>query len=292
MGRRPATGIELYESIPVDQLLPLVVASLRFFNDEGNRKLRYSARFRHVRERMGDEAFRARLNGEFDRALQEDRWPTPQVSPVSSGKEPKAHINFPFGDISGHKARQIARMAEEADAAIRLGFTHNLLLFSNDSLELDPKLEALGKGPTVVACPGTTWCQRGLADSRGTERRIRELWPHGVNLSIGISGCPNNCAHAGVADIGLTGRIKKIDGKRTPCFRLFAGGGNGKNAGLGLLLHPVVPEEEVPGITSLIAKKYRGEEDGSFRNFIEKHQESLVAEIEQRITEASGTYLV
>ena len=67
LGRRPATGIELYESIEPSEVVPLTVAALKFFNAEGNREKRYSARWRHVRERMGDDAFLERLDEEFER---------------------------------------------------------------------------------------------------------------------------------------------------------------------------------------------------------------------------------
>ena len=48
-------------------------------------------------------------------------------------------------------------------------------------------------------------------------------------MRINISGCPNNCAHSTIADIGLVGMLRKRNGKATECFRLFIGGGNGRN---------------------------------------------------------------
>jgi sulfite reductase beta subunit-like hemoprotein len=48
-------------------------------------------------------------------------------------------------------------------------------------------------------------------------------------LRVNISGCPNNCAQSSVSGIGLVGVLRKQNGKPTQCYRLFTGGGNGKN---------------------------------------------------------------
>jgi sulfite reductase beta subunit-like hemoprotein len=47
-------------------------------------------------------------------------------------------------------------------------------------------------------------------------------------MRICISGCPNNCAHSAVADIGLIGILKKENGDSVQYYRLLRGGGNGR----------------------------------------------------------------
>ena len=36
LGARPGTGIELYQGLKPDELIPLTIATLRLFNAEGN----------------------------------------------------------------------------------------------------------------------------------------------------------------------------------------------------------------------------------------------------------------
>ncbi len=38
---------------------------------------------------------------------------------------------------------------------------------------------------------------------------LRKNLPSGFGKAIRISGCPNGCAHSGVAQIGLIGRMRK-----------------------------------------------------------------------------------
>ena len=283
LGRRPATGIELCESVDLEEVVPLVVAALRFFNAEGNRDKRYSARWRHVRERMGDAAFAERLDDEFAREKEEGTWPVPEMPVVSGGLEQRAHLRLPLGDLTPGQALGLAKGAEKAAGTIRLGFEHDLFVFAESELRLSPELESMSNGPSVVACPGTTWCSRGLSDSRGVERELRNDWPAGLNLSLGFSGCPNNCAHAAVADIGVTGRIKTLGGKRTRCFRLFAGGGNGRNDRLGVELHRSVPEGRTPGLVTWIAQQFADASQGSFPDFIDAEADRLRSQMEEQL---------
>jgi sulfite reductase beta subunit-like hemoprotein len=99
--------------------------------------------------------------------------------------------------------------------------------------------------PRIVACPGTTWCSRGIADSRVAAARILDALPDHCDLSVAIAGCPNNCPQAAVADVGLIGCIRKTGGQRRECFRLVVGGGNGETPVLAEERDRAVPADEV-----------------------------------------------
>jgi len=64
---------------------------------------------------------------------------------------------------------------------------------------------------SVKACPGTTFCKRGLQDSLSLGMKLDEKY-HGLELpakfKIGVSGCPNQCAETCIKDIGLMGMPK------------------------------------------------------------------------------------
>ena len=61
---------------------------------------------------------------------------------------------------------------------------------------------------TVKTCVGSEWCRFGTQDSTTMGKELeRALWrmyaPHKVKLAV--SGCPRNCAEAGIKDVGVIG---------------------------------------------------------------------------------------
>jgi nitrite reductase (NADH) large subunit len=61
---------------------------------------------------------------------------------------------------------------------------------------------------TVKTCVGSEWCRFGTQDSTQMGQDLeRALWrmyaPHKVKLAV--SGCPRNCAEAGIKDVGVIG---------------------------------------------------------------------------------------
>jgi nitrite reductase (NADH) large subunit len=61
---------------------------------------------------------------------------------------------------------------------------------------------------TVKTCVGSEWCRFGTQDSTQMGKDLeRALWrmyaPHKIKLAV--SGCPRNCAEAGIKDVGVIG---------------------------------------------------------------------------------------
>ncbi|MDE2270164.1 MAG: nitrite reductase large subunit NirB, partial [Betaproteobacteria bacterium] len=61
---------------------------------------------------------------------------------------------------------------------------------------------------TVKTCVGSEWCRFGTQDSTALGKRLeRATWrmyaPHKVKFAV--SGCPRNCAEAGIKDVGVIG---------------------------------------------------------------------------------------
>ena len=307
LGARPGTGIEAYTGLKPDELIPFVIAALRLFNAEGDRENRARARLRHVRERLGDGEFLRQLDDLFQKEKTDGAWPVPNTPRVAGDPLKETRLRLPLGDISPDLTVELATAAEVSGTAspeaqrpgrreslasanskcppqpqgaagtqIRLGFEHDIFLYGD--IELGPELAALVGGPSIVSCPGTTWCEKGIACSRGAATAIREKLPAGCDLRICLSGCPNNCAHAAVADIGLTGRMKTIEGTRTKCFRLVAGGDKGRGPALAEELHAAIPAGRIGDVVALLAVEYAGRaaEDESFGVFVRREKARLV----------------
>ena len=277
LGARPGTGILFDGTLSAATVLSFVVAALRLFHAEGDRTQRSRARLRHVRERMGDAAFLRRLDDLFREESRDAHGPGPDLAPVNARAKLLCRLRPPLGDLAPDLARELAGAVEAAGAELRIGFEHDLLVYGEAPPALKPSLQKLVSEPCIVSCPGSTWCSRAIADSRGTAASIRATLPADCALGVSISGCPNNCSQAAVADIGLVGRIRTINNVRTNCFRLLLGGGQGKTAALAQEVGEAIPAEQVPAILKWIAEEHRKSNAGteSFREFVTRRRAGL-----------------
>ncbi|MBB6444338.1 nitrite reductase large subunit NirB [Bacillus benzoevorans] len=120
--------------------------------------------------------------------------------------------------------------------------------------ELDmPSGYAYGKTlRTVKTCVGAQYCRYGTQDSMGLGIKLEQKFerldtPHKVKM--GVSGCPRNCAEAGIKDIGFTG---VDDG-----YEVYVGGNGGTDLRLGDLLCKVTTDEEALEWTGAYLQYYR-----------------------------------
>ena len=229
LGARPALGIQLYNDLPAEHIVPLALAALRFFEQCGNRKNRRQARFRHIREKLGDQAFRLELNGRFNQLKACKSWPKVATKPIDRNLGRPCQLQLPNGNISPKDAVQLADVAEPAQAELRINLQHGLELYGTQPVQLPAHLRALEAYPMIVACPGAATCPKALTNCWVTADSIRRALSSNHQVRISISGCPNNCAHSAVADIGLVGLLRKQNGKPTEHYQLLTGGHNGKD---------------------------------------------------------------
>jgi len=282
LGARPGTGILCYENIPAAHVLPLTLAAIRLFEEEGDRKHRSRARLRHVRERIGDDAFRRELDKRFQLELSATHAVAPALPQCGEKEFVCTRINVTHGNLDAREVIQLVEVLEGVDGIIRMGLNHDLLLFTRETPELSSGLLTQVDAPTVLACPGAATCKGGLVETQEIAAAVREVLNAGYDLMTAVSGCPNNCAHAAIADIGLIGRIKKIDGIPRPHYKLLAGGGKGRNPDLAIELHPALPVGRVVKAVNYIVSKWLSETNGasgSFGAFINQNKELLVKEL-------------
>ncbi len=245
LGSRPGTGILLWDGLPPEDVRPLVLAAVRFFSEHGDRQNRRRARLRHVRERIGDEAFRAALADRLAAAKAERGWPPVELRTPEDGLEARVVLTFANGDVAPEAAEALAELASRADVRVRIARPHRVFVFGRDEEALrravsqfGPLRPAARPQPSVVACPGTRWCSRALADTNELADRIRARL-NGVadpGLTVAVSGCPNACSHSAVADVGLVGAVTSRSGRREEAYNLLAGGGMGRDPRLAELV--------------------------------------------------------
>lgn len=256
LGARPGTGLLLEPSFNPTEALALTLAAVKLFNEEGDRQNRTRARLRHVRERLGDEVFRGRLLNLYRSELEDTALPRLSCRRVESHFRMQFNVPLPLGDIEPADLSALADGLESAGGLVRIGFEHNLLIWGDRPVELSTALHDAAGGPRIAACPGVTWCSRGIADTRAAAAALRAALPRGDALTICLSGCPNNCAQSAVADIGLIGRQRTVGEVKVDCFRLLAGGGKGQGPALGRELHAAIPAAQLPEAVAALVSEY------------------------------------
>ena len=111
-----------------------------------------------------------------------------------------------------------------------------------------------------------------------------KYWKAIGTLRINITGCPNNCAHAWIADIGLRGtRTRKPDGGSTEGYSIFVGGKLSEAGRIAEYLCDVPTEEIVPALKKIldIYLENRSSTDERFVDFCERIGTEQLTELVQ-----------
>lgn len=248
LGPKSQTGIVLFETLPIADVLPLTAAALKLFAEHGDRQNRRKARLRHIRQRFGDAVFCEMLNNYFQKEKQRRSWPTMELKKSETGWNNHLTLQVINGELDTRHALLLAQAAAEQNAQLRINLTHGIEIFSQKLFVFANELKPLTNLPRIVACPGSTTCTNGLTHCPQLAEKLSELLRGNEKLNgktIALSGCPNNCAHSSIADIGLVGQLKTVDGKRQEVYQVLVHGGNGITATLAQPLE-LIPAETLP----------------------------------------------
>jgi sulfite reductase (NADPH) hemoprotein beta-component len=255
LGSQPITAVEVLPFVTEDELSTVVEALARLHQRYSDRKNRNQARIKFVLKRFGAEVFAALFQEEFDRLKglpqrpwQALEWRTPVEAPVA--RTPVGLIASPDGSfgvvayvplglVSSEQLDALHDMAVEAGVTeLRTTRDQNIAFVgvARDRLTwLVQRLKAIGfevpasplDVPDVVSCPGTTTCRIGITNAQSFGRLVEEESRGDASargVSVHVSGCQNSCGLHHVADIGLHGMAKKIDGRSAPHYQLHLGG--------------------------------------------------------------------
>jgi sulfite reductase beta subunit-like hemoprotein len=231
-GPSPESGIVLFDELSVHDVTAITIAAIEMFAEHGERENRRKARFRHIRQRMGDEAFLKLLNEYFNKRKDKLGNNELVLSKGLAGWNKVAAIQTVGGDIETKDALKLAELIEETGAEIRVNGYHGIDIFSKGEFKLPSQFDKYANLPRFVACPGSSSCPKGMVDCLEQVKLIAdELRGNAAfyDKTIALSGCPNNCACSAVADIGLVGRVKD----KKPAFKITFNDGNGNNSKLG-----------------------------------------------------------
>ncbi len=170
--------------------------------------------------------------------------------------------HIPCGVVSGDTLRKLADISEKYEAkALKITSASRIAIVGINEKDVDAVWSELGMSPgfavglcvrSVKACPGTTFCKRGMQDSLSLGLKFDEKY-HGLELpgkfKIGVSGCPNQCAETCIKDIGLVGMPKG--------WRLLVGGNGGAKPRLSKEFAKNITTEEAIDFTEKIIEYYK-----------------------------------
>ncbi|RJP19467.1 MAG: nitrite/sulfite reductase [Candidatus Abyssobacteria bacterium SURF_5] len=276
IGSPPRTGMVLSSRLLGIEVVAAATAAARLFYRLGDRKKRHAARLRHARERLGDEAFLEQFHDEFRHALKVSAIARPIVLPDRNGFSQVTRLRIPHGDLLPDHAAKLADAVEQAQGEFRIDLEHGVWLVTKRAVQLPVELQRMENLPSVISCPGSSLCSRGMTGCRNIAQAVSEKVKVPEGICVKISGCPNNCSHAAVADIGLIGRVKSLNGARTECYRLVAGGGSGRTADLAVPLAPAVPNDRAADAIAWLLGEYQAAGTGiSFGRYIRQESDRL-----------------
>lgn len=170
--------------------------------------------------------------------------------------------HIPCGVVKPDTLRKLADVAEKyGAAALKITSAARIAIVGLKEEDVDNVWSELGMKAgaavglcvrSIKACPGTTFCKRGLQDSLGLGLKLDEKY-HGLELpakfKLGVSGCPNQCAETCIKDIGLVGMPKS--------WKLLVGGNGGAKPRLSLLLAKDLSTEQALELVDKIIEYYK-----------------------------------
>jgi sulfite reductase (ferredoxin) len=192
-------------------------------------------------------------------------------------------LTIPLGDLTSRALRALADLAaRHAGDEVRIGRDQNLVLPNVPRSELHALFEELRRAGLddssactaldVTSCPGADTCALGITSSKGVAAAVRQaLLPLAGNgaaaalqgVTIKVSGCPNSCGQHHIANIGLHGVARTINGVQVPAYQIHLGGDIAGGTGrIGKALDKV-PARRVPAAVASLLAWYAREREGA-----------------------------
>lgn len=297
--KRAAESVPMGVWIPEKDAFNLCKAILRLFRDEGARGDRQKARLMWLIEEWGMETFVKRVHDEmlaYDPSTatfqgpqsRSDQWTHGHrdvvgVHPQKQEGKSWVGIHVPVGRLSVQECDSLAALADKySHGELRFTVEQNVILPNVDNDQVAALLaeSALAPGSRlsvapgnvighVVSCTGAQFCSLALVETKlkidSMIRQIDALVTCPSPVRIHMTGCPNSCGQAQVADIGLMGApAKKADAegimKAVSGVNVFVGGHIGEDG--HLVQEPLVrgipfsEEDLVPVLVKLLIERH------------------------------------
>ena len=269
MANTPRISRDVGVFIPVED----TVEVLRAVTDAWQHDLRYRmsrarARIKFMMDDLGPEAFRARVEDQLGRRLEDGIAPAPVgeadhlgIGPQKRGGLIHLGVPVPSGRVSGSALERLADLVEDFGGDVRLTRQQNIVLGHVPGGRVDEIRAGLGqvgllvdRGRAVgrsIACTSNRFCNYSVAETKDkldeVLARLGERHGHERigDLAIHLDGCPHACAQHWVGEIGLQGTTTHVGDDRVEAYDLSVGGGLGRRTAIGRRLLRRIPTDDV-----------------------------------------------
>lgn len=241
LGRNPKLALVYPELIEPSEVLNYVEAMVRLFKAEGNYENKAKARVRYMVDKLGEEGFineykkyveivkneeNYKLSVEakkYDKAGIVTNISNPRLISQKQDGLYSVYLHPVGGQIKLNDLKSIASTLEKFDnPEIRLSMTEGVYFRNLNGKEAEEILEITNNmGGTTpfdysVSCIGVPTCQMGICESQEVLRETLSYVKENVsncNLlpRLYFSGCGNSCGIHEVAEMGFTGKKKRIN---------------------------------------------------------------------------------
>lgn len=191
----------------------------------------------------GDSASRqAAASGSDPETERQKPWHSGAATPEKEPGRLAVLVPLPLGNMPADWAEGLAGVGERYGAGVlRLTQQQNLSIrgvVQPELASLRAELAAIGISPDrppilqdMTVCAGASTCRLGICLSRGLAQAVSDaLEASDIDLvalgpvGLHISGCPNACGRHPLAQIGLYGVAKRVDGRLVPHYVVQLGG--------------------------------------------------------------------
>lgn len=259
--------------VPEEDVLPITLAIIKVQRDYGERTDRKQARLKYTIDRMGLEAFKAKVDEYGGKTFGAPRNVKPTAQPDYLGwhKQIQPGLNYVGVWVENGRVKDfensfqfktgLRAVIERFKPDVRVTAHHNLVLANIKDADVDAVQAMLDeyKLPTdrgistlrrlEMACPALPLCGLALSEAERYFPSVMdglEAAGHGdADVIIRMTGCPNGCARSSSSEIGLIGK--------GPGRYVIHTGGCYNGTRMNELLLPVVKEEDVvPVLAALL----------------------------------------
>ena len=256
---------------------------IEIFRDYGYRRLRTRARLKFLVADWGPQRFREVLETEYlHRALIDGPAPDTRAAGardhvgIHAQRDGRVYVGAAptVGRIDARTLAGLADLAEEfGTGRIRLTAQQKLVILDVEASradELADELATIGLQvrphpvrQSTMACTGIEFCKLAIVNTKDTARTLIDQMEArrpelDVPLAVHVNGCPNSCARAQVADIGLKGMlVADQHGAQVEGFQVHLGGTLGHCARFGRKLRALkVSAAELPDFVDRLTGRY------------------------------------
>ena len=238
-----------------------------FRDAEENRKARGKARLKFLLDRIGPEAFRDELVRRVGRELRRGVRSAPDlrghdhvgVTRQAGGTHSAVGLCVPVGRLRAAQLAELVRLARAyGTGEVRLTHQQNVLIphVANErvaELEAEPLAQELSPAPELFTrglqtCTGKEFCGLAKVFTKDRAREIARFLDahvtpngHGDDFRLHFAGCSSSCAQQQIADVGIEGVLKKVDGEFVEAMDIRIGGRLGPDPHFGDVVLKKVP---------------------------------------------------